>query len=605
MSLRRDELVNAQQRALHEVVSLLAVDMSTAFHLLRFYQWMVSDAVEEWFQNEEKIRAKIGLHDASGTENDLDDGGGDASTSTSTSFIMGTDIDTGEQQQPGSGNEMDVRREETGGEGIAAEGNNDKEEAGGDTDTTTTNAYKCGICLDVLPRHVMIASPSCGSGKHLFCTDCYRQYIVQSVNEGAGCLALRCPMPDCKRVLPVELVRQLCSGQNDNNMSLNRYDRFFIDSFVNDDRRGNIKWCPAAGCQRAIKVTPAWCIAADADGASAEDKQVWCDCGKAFCWQCGMEAHSPVDCKTVKNWILKNSSESENMNWIIANSKPCPKCLRPIEKNQGCMHMTCAICRHEFCWLCLGDWAEHGNRTGGFYNCNRYDEQKKNAQFTAAERKRDQATSSLHRYLHYYERWAAHEKARAKAEQQHDHVREAVLLELCERTQTPLSQLKFITEALKQVVECRRMLKWTYAYGFFLDDSEWARRNFFEFQQGEAEASLERLHEETETKLSDFITVDTGGSAAATTRSKENTSKKKASTSSGGGAATGVAPANRDDERSFDAEKFDEFRCRLTSLTQVTRDYFSKLVAELASGNALSQVSPVHAAMSRSAGASR
>ena len=149
------------------------------------------------------------------------------------------------------------------------------------------------------------------------------------------------------------------------------------------------------------------------------------------------------------------------------------------------------------------------------------------------------------------------------------------------------------------------MLKWTYAYGFFLDDSEWARRNFFEFQQGEAEASLERLHEETETKLSDFITVDTGGSAAATTRSKENTSKKKASTSSGGGAATGVAPANRDDERSFDAEKFDEFRCRLTSLTQVTRDYFSKLVAELASGNALSQVSPVHAAMSRSAGASR
>ena len=33
--------------------------------------------------------------------------------------------------------------------------------------------------------------------------------------------------------------------------------------------------------------------------------------------------------------------------------------------------MTCSQCKHEFCWLCTGPWAEHGERTGGFYNCNR------------------------------------------------------------------------------------------------------------------------------------------------------------------------------------------------------------------------------------------
>lgn len=32
-------------------------------------------------------------------------------------------------------------------------------------------------------------------------------------------------------------------------------------------------------------------------------------------WQCTEEAHRPVDCGTVAKWILKNSAESENMNW--------------------------------------------------------------------------------------------------------------------------------------------------------------------------------------------------------------------------------------------------------------------------------------------------
>lgn len=33
--------------------------------------------------------------------------------------------------------------------------------------------------------------------------------------------------------------------------------------------------------------------------------------------QCAEEAHRPVDCDTVSKWILKNSAESENMNWYV------------------------------------------------------------------------------------------------------------------------------------------------------------------------------------------------------------------------------------------------------------------------------------------------
>jgi hypothetical protein len=39
--------------------------------------------------------------------------------------------------------------------------------------------------------------------------------------------------------------------------------------------------------------------------------------------------------------------------------------------------MTCRLCSHEFCWLCLEDWKEHGQKTGGYYQCNKYEELKK------------------------------------------------------------------------------------------------------------------------------------------------------------------------------------------------------------------------------------
>lgn len=38
--------------------------------------------------------------------------------------------------------------------------------------------------------------------------------------------------------------------------------------------------------------------------------------------------------------------------------------------------------------------------------------------------------------------------------------------------------------ACLQIVECRRVLKWTYAYGFYLPEIEHAKKQFFEYLQG-------------------------------------------------------------------------------------------------------------------------
>jgi ariadne-1 len=109
-----------------------------------------------------------------------------------------------------------------------------------------------------------------------------------------------------------------------------------------------------------------------------------------------------------KKWEIKNSSESENLNWIMANTKMCPQpnCRRPIEKNQGCNHMTCKVCGFEFCWICLGSWKEHNTSTGGYYNCNKFKEEDNESQKLV-----ENAKYELQRYMFYFERYNNHQKS--------------------------------------------------------------------------------------------------------------------------------------------------------------------------------------------------
>ncbi|KAL3507131.1 hypothetical protein ACH5RR_032513 [Cinchona calisaya] len=387
--------------------------------------------------------------------------------------------------------------------------------------SSNSKEVACGICFDNFPLD-RISAAACG---HPFCHACWQAYISTSINDGPGCLMLRCPDPSCCAAVGQEMIDMLASDENKH-----KYGRYLLRSYIEDNRK--TKWCPAPGCDYAVEYVV---------GSGSYD--VTCSCSYSYCWNCTEEAHRPVDCETVAKWILKNSAESENMNWILANSKPCPKCKRPIEKNQGCMHVTCTPpCKFEFCWLCLGVWSEHGEKTGGFYACNRYEAAKQEGAYDEAERRKEMAKNSLERYTHYYERWATNQSSRQKALADL-HLMQAMHLEKLSEIQCqPESQLRFIIEAWLQIVECRKVLKWTYAYGYYLPGHEQTRRQFFEYLQGEAEAGLERLHQCAEKELQNYLRA-------------EGPSKD-----------------------------FNDFRTKLAGLTSVTRNYFENLVRALENG---------------------
>jgi ariadne-1 len=105
-------------------------------------------------------------------------------------------------------------------------------------------------------------------------------------------------------------------------------------------------------------------------------------------------------------------------------------------------------------------------------------------QYDETEKRREMAKNSLERYTHYYERWATNQSSRQKALLDLKKMQTDDIEKLSDIQCQPESQLKFIIEAWLQIVECRRVLKWTYAYGFYIPDQEHGKRVFFEYLQG-------------------------------------------------------------------------------------------------------------------------
>jgi len=68
------------------------------------------------------------------------------------------------------------------------------------------------------------------------------------------------------------------------------------------------------------------------------------------------DAHTPCSCQQWSQWMTKISEvkpdkirettaeyeEAANSLWLVTNSKPCPNCNSPIQKNEGCNHMKCS-----------------------------------------------------------------------------------------------------------------------------------------------------------------------------------------------------------------------------------------------------------------------
>uniref|UniRef100_A0A672KGC4 RBR-type E3 ubiquitin transferase n=1 Tax=Sinocyclocheilus grahami TaxID=75366 RepID=A0A672KGC4_SINGR len=276
-----------------------------------------------------------------------------------------------------------------------------------------------------------------------------------------------------------------------------------------------IRWCPRAGCDRAVR------LAGQGQGASTSDPLSFprlqapaVDCGKGhlFCWECQGEAHEPCDCQTWKMWLQKVNDmkpeelagvsdayeDAANCLWLLTNSKPCANCKSPIQKNEGCNHMQCAKCKYDFCWICMEEWKKHSSSTGGYYRCTRYEAiqqvEEQSKEMTVEAEKKHKNFQQLDRFMHYYTRFKNHE---------HSYQLEERLLKTAKDKMEQLSKVlsgreggppdtTFIEDAVHELLKTRRILKCSYPYGFFLEPRS-TKKEIFELMQTDLEMVTEDL----------------------------------------------------------------------------------------------------------------
>ncbi|KAI8843664.1 hypothetical protein BC829DRAFT_446168 [Chytridium lagenaria] len=312
--------------------------------------------------------------------------------------------------------------------------------------------YNCEICCNDEEGLESLAL-DCG---HRFCRDCYERFLTQKIT-GRG-----------KRKT-VELVVPTKVHQ--------KYRSLLLRTYVDDNTF--LKWCPAPNCEYAVECR------IPASSLQEIVPTVKCRCGFRFCFGCGIADHQPCICYLVKLWVKKCEDDSETANWISANTKECEKCMTTIEKNGGCNHMTCRKCKHEFCWVCLGPWQDHGTQ---WYNCNRFEEK------NSVDARDSQAKSrqALERYLHYYNRFANHEQS-AKLDRDLHTKTELKMEEMQKNSELSWIEVQFLKKAVETLVQSRMTLKWTYCFAYYLTRGN--ATDIFEDNQRDLEMAVEQLSE--------------------------------------------------------------------------------------------------------------
>ncbi|KAL1525634.1 hypothetical protein AB1Y20_020487 [Prymnesium parvum] len=225
--------------------------------------------------------------------------------------------------------------------------------------------HACAICLETYASLDCVRFVRCA---HTFCRPCVGGYFASQLAGGAA-TALLCPDPRCRVAATPPEVKQLIPPD-----LYERYEKQLLQASL--DEMQDVVWCPR--CEYPALQDP----------ANEGQSSVLATCAKCafcFCSECRQSWHGLAPCANLaQRWRAADEAgrealrrrygdkvmeEVQSGEWMLENTKACPRCSTKIQKNGGCNHITCRNCNHEWCWLCGARYEQGHFKTG---NCEQF-----------------------------------------------------------------------------------------------------------------------------------------------------------------------------------------------------------------------------------------
>ena len=183
----------------------------------------------------------------------------------------------------------------------------------------------CPVCFG---EAIVPVSLACG---HKWCRTCLTSYLTSAVENKM--FPLRCLGNDaaCTQYIPLGLSRTLLPAAD---FTAVIEAAFWVYAHSRPDE---FHHCPTPDCTQVYRSAPPNAV-------------LQCpSCLVRICPTCRIKYHDGMTCeerdvaedKLFKEWTSNNDVKS------------CPGCKAPIERSEGCNHMTCTRCQTHICWECL------------------------------------------------------------------------------------------------------------------------------------------------------------------------------------------------------------------------------------------------------------
>ncbi|CDJ59864.1 IBR domain-containing protein, putative [Eimeria maxima] len=445
---RIDELV-------HETAGLMGLNEAVVGILLRAFDWRSDALVQEWFNDGAAVLRKGRLPP------ELWEAEKDCNGAAPVARDQPSDLSRSEAHQGST--------------------RNPPSSADAPSNDRADDMFECPVTANLVPLTDTFALKC----NHRFSNAAWIGYLDALVAESPQrALDARCPFPGCLEIITMD-VWHFFRGPT----AVARLRMFAREQFVG--KHLAVAWCPSPTCEQAVELVPAamscsdtessFCNLSAAEVAPVAD--VTCSCGTRFCVLCGNEPHRPISCRVIAAWMRKNRGGESQQNGGNADAQhSLERYAHFFERYRAHNHGQQVATRMQSsqlhkCREVAAIAAGAGMRsspTGGFHTSNSVEVDKVPNGCGS-----ESSSPSI-----------AGERSGASPSSSRDAESPAGFGDF---------DWDFLEKGWLQVVECRRMLKWSYAFAFFAEFPETRQKHLFEFHQGQLERSLDLLQERLET----------------------------------------------------------------------------------------------------------